>query len=200
MEESFMKIEKKKVTGIKKQSAFVKGAIASAFGMAATFSLSACMGEAESGQVVGPVENPDSSSDTESLPSSSSELDIPKSQEALSSSAIEALSSAADKLSSSSLELPYPPPEAGVIAPDELDEPKSSSSDTTPASSANEPASSSEQAPYGDCAPDDQKCIDDWRCQHNDPLCPQIYMCDDPKDPRCMMVSMVSTYERTDIT
>ena len=193
-----MKIEKKKVTGIKKQSAFVKGAIASAFGMAATFSLSACIGEAESGQVIGPVENPESSSDTDFLPSSSSELDIPKSQEALSSSAIEALSSAAEKLSSSSME---PMPEAGVLPPYEDDpDVSSSSSDTTPTSSANEPASSSEQAPYGDCAPDDQKCIDDWRCQHNDPLCPQIYMCDDPKDPRCMMVSMVSTYERTDIT
>ena len=192
-----MKIEKKKVTGIKKQSAFVKGAIASAFGMAATFSLSACIGEAESGQVIGPVENPESSSDTDFLPSSSSELDIPKSQEALSSSAIEALSSAAEKLSSSSIE---PMPEAGVLPPYEEDPDLNSSSDTTPTSSANEPASSSEQAPYGDCAPDDQKCIDDWRCQHNDPLCPQIYMCDDPKDPRCMMVSMVSTYERTDIT
>lgn len=98
-----MKIEKKKVTDNAKLSAVEKGAIASVLGIAATFSLTACTPGAESGNVMSPVDNPESSNDSQVQPSSSSQIDIPKSNEALSSSAIEALSSVAGPLSSSSI-------------------------------------------------------------------------------------------------
>lgn len=182
-----MKIEKKKVSEKLQLSKATKVGAATLLGMTSVF-MAACVSdsEAESGAPMGPVE-PTSSSDNSAGPeitSSSSALDIPLSQERLSSSSQEALSSSAEQLSSSS-----------EVAP-------ASSSQTEESSSSvqNESSSSSAQSPYGDCAPEDQECIEKWRCEHNDPLCPQIYMCDDPKDPRCMLVSMVSTYERTDIT
>ena len=111
-----------------------------------------------------------------------------------SSSTAEQVSSSATPTSSAA-----EPASSATVPTSSAAEPGSSANETTSSSSIETPASSSSaQSPYGDCAPDDQKCIDDWRCQHNDPLCPQIYMCDDPKDPRCMMVSMVSTYELFD--
>ena len=186
-----MNIEKKKVTGTKKQSAVVKGAIASAFGMAATFSLSACIGNAESGSVMGPVVNPESSNDAES--SSSSVVDIPKSQEALSSSAIEALSSAAEKPSSSSVE---PIIEAGILPPYEDVPDANSSSDATPASSANIPSSSSEATEQSSSSSDigiqilDPAPID---TNYN----PRIHICNDPDG--CMIFSMVTTFEQDDL-
>lgn len=188
-----MKIEKKKVSRNSQLSQATKLGVASLLGMTSIY-MSACVSDAESGAPMGPVE-PTSSSDNSTGPeitSSSSSLDIPLSQERLSSSSQEALSSSAEKLSSSSQVAESSSSEVGPTSSNQNEE--SSSSIQT------ESSSSSEKSPYGDCAPDDQKCIEDWRCEHNDPLCPQIYMCDDPKDPRCMMVSMVSTYERTDIT
>ena len=188
-----MKIEKKKITGKSQLSNAAKAGAATLLGMTSVF-LSACTGDAESGVPMGPVE-PTSSSDNSANPeieSSSSALDIPLSQEHLSSSSQEALSSSVNAASSSSQVVESSSSEVNPTSSSQIEESSSSLQ--------NESSSSSAQSPYGDCAPEDQKCIDDWRCQHNDPLCPQIYMCDDPKDPRCMMVSMVSTYERTDIT
>ena len=217
-----MKIEKKKVVKSSKLSNHTKSAVAAALGIAASFGTTACD---DSISAIGGDDKKQGPEPTcgevvcGNQLSSSSYTDISSSGEHLSSEAIEALSSAKQPKSSSSIisaGIPHtyssssvekpssssyePIIEAGILPPYEEDlDVSSSSSDTTPTSSANESSSSSEQTPYGDCAPDDQKCIDDWRCQHNDPLCPQIYMCDDPKDPRCMMVSMVTTFEHDDI-
>ena len=93
-----MKIEKKKVTGNSRLSSATKAGVASLLGMSAVL-MSGCLGEAESGQVIGPVEpdnnNPNSSdaSETPEIQSSSSIVDIPLSHELLSSEAVEALSS-----------------------------------------------------------------------------------------------------------
>ena len=217
-----MKIEKKKVVKSSKLSHFTKTTVAAALGIAASIGTTACddsisaIGDDNKKQEPEPTCGETACGEQFS---SSSYTDISSSGEHLSSEAIEALSSAKlpkssssiisagipHTYSSSSVEKPssssYEPIiEAGILPPYEEDlDVSSSSSDTTPTSSANESSSSSEQTPYGDCAPDDQKCIDDWRCQHNDPRCPQIYMCDDPKDPRCLMVSMVTTFEQDDI-
>ena len=162
-----MKIEKKIVKNSAKLSLAAKSAIAASFGIAAV-ALTACE---ESGSVAAPerpdLENPDTGAPKTETPSSSSVVDIPLSHEALSSSAVEALSSAAEPdfppqagvippddlypessssseakpLSSSSYDEPYPPPEAGVIeAPDESDFESSSSSEVNAqSSSAEEP-------------------------------------------------------------
>ncbi|SOD14272.1 hypothetical protein SAMN06298224_1748 [Fibrobacter sp. UWB16] len=217
-----MKIEKKKVVKSSKLSKFTKSAVAAALGIAASIGTTACDDSMSATGDDNKKQEPEPTCGETACGeqfSSSSYTDISSSGEHLSSEAIEALSSAKlpkssssiisagipHTYSSSSVEKPssssYEPIiEAGILPPYEEDlDVSSSSSDTTPTSSANESSSSSEQTPYGDCAPDDQKCIDDWRCQHNDPLCPQIYMCDDPKDPRCQMVSMVTTFEQDDI-
>ncbi len=196
-----MKIEKKKVSRNSQLSQATKLGVASLLGMTSIY-MSACVSDAESGAPMGPVE-PTSSSDNSTGPeitSSSSSLDIPLSQERLSSSSQEALSSSAEKLSSSSQVAESSSSEVSESSSSEVGPTSSNQNEESSSSIQTESSSSSEKSPYGDCAPDDQKCIEDWRCEHNDPLCPQIYMCDDPKDPRCMMVSMVSTYERTDIT
>ncbi|MBO6076260.1 MAG: hypothetical protein J6P15_03920 [Fibrobacter sp.] len=162
-----MKIEKKIVKNSAKLSLAAKSAIAASFGIAAV-ALTACE---ESGDVAAPdptdLEKPETGAPETETPSSSSVADIPLSHEALSSSAVEALSSAAEPdfppqagvippddlypessssseakpLSSSSYDEPYPPPEAGVIeAPDENDFESSSSSEVNvQSSSAEEP-------------------------------------------------------------
>lgn len=162
-----MKIEKKIVKNSAKLSLAAKSAIAASFGIAAV-ALTACE---ESGDVAAPdptdLEKPETGAPETESPSSSSVVDIPLSHETLSSSAVEALSSAAEPdfppqagiippdeqyvesssssevkpLSSSSYDEPYPPPEAGVIeAPDESDfESSSSSVVEAQSSSAEEP-------------------------------------------------------------
>ena len=162
-----MKIEKKIVKNSTKLSIAAKSAIAASFGIAAV-ALTACE---ESGDVAAPdptdLEKPETGAPETESPSSSSVVDIPLSHETLSSSAVEALSSAAEPdfppqagiifpdeqyvesssssevkpLSSSSSDEPYPPPEAGVIeAPDESDfESSSSSVVEAQSSSAEEP-------------------------------------------------------------
>lgn len=162
-----MKIEKKIVKNSAKLSLAAKSAIAASFGIAAV-ALTACE---ESGDVAAPdpadLEKPETGAPETESPSSSSIVDIPLSHETLSSSAVEALSSAAEPdfppqagiilpdeqyvesssssevkpLSSSSYDEPYPPPEAGVIeAPDESDfESSSSSVVEAQSSSAEEP-------------------------------------------------------------
>jgi hypothetical protein len=146
-----MKIEKKRVTGKTQLSTAVKGSIATALGMASTFTLNACIG-AESGSVMAPEPDPTPTCGEvacEPQSSSSNVLDIPKSQERLSSSALEALSSAA-KMSSSSNE---PPLSAGVpfISSPSSTESSSSSTATPVSSSLEEPIPlSGDIAPFED--------------------------------------------------
>jgi len=115
-----MKIEKKKVTGNSRLSKATKAGVASMLGMSAIL-MSGCTGDAESGQVIGPVEPDNNTPKSPEVESSSSVADIPLSHERLSSEAIEALSS-------SSIETP------------------SSSSENIASSSSETPSSSSEEA------------------------------------------------------
>lgn len=226
-----MKIEKKIVKNSAKLSLAAKSAIAASFGIAAV-ALTACE---ESGSVAAPerpdLENPDTGAPKTETPSSSNAVDIPLSHEALSSSAVEALSSAAEPdfppqagvippddiypepsssseakpLSSSSSDEPYPPPEAGVIeAPDESDFESSSSSEVNAqSSSAEEPVplagdpiveeSSSSEVEQPSSSSTGQEC------REGDPSCINIHICTDPKDPKCLITSMVTTFEQDDI-
>ena len=125
-----MKIEKKKITGNKQLSAAAKSAIAATLGMAAAFTLNACDDSSSArsddneeplGGIVAPedpylpdsgsstetassssqAEGPASSSQVENAPSSSSKIvDIPLSQEPVSSSVAEAISSLMESSSS----------------------------------------------------------------------------------------------------
>ena len=214
-----MKIEKKIVKGSPKLSLAAKSAIAASFGIAA-ITFTACE---ESGSVAAPdnpdLQNPDTKGpETENPSSSSKVVDIPLSHEALSSEAQEALSSATENnLSSASFEQPFPPPEAGVIPPDEdIYGPKSSSSEVTPPSSSSdeeiiEPlagdpiievdslSSSSTDIEQPKSSSSEDPVIPPYECQENDPNCPNVHMCTDRNDPECLLVSMVTTYEPGDI-
>ena len=170
---------------------------------------------------MGPEQEPtcgEAACDSES--SSSSILDIPKSQERLSSSALNALSSAA-KLSSSSQELPI---SAGI--------PHSSPSAVSPSSSSATPLSSSVEEPIalsGDIAPFEDpvssssevnssnsrpeieiitvepdpdttkhnKNIDIIRCDGTDSTSYDVRLCKDPHG--FTILSMVTTFELDDI-
>ena len=125
-----MKIEKKIVKNSAKLSLAAKGAIAASFGIAAV-ALTACE---ESATAASPAQDPETGAPETKTPSSSSVVDIPLSHEALSSSAVEALSSAAKPLSSSSEDVDVML--AGVIAPHHLDTIPSSSSVAEPLSSS----------------------------------------------------------------
>ena len=204
-----MKIEKKIVKNSTKLSIAAKSAIAASFGIAAV-ALTACE---ESATAASPAQDPETGAPETETPSSSSVVDIPLSHEALSSSAVEALSSAAEPdfppqagvippddlypessssseakpLSSSSYDEPYPPPEAGVIeAPDESDFESSSSSEVK----AQESSSSEAEQPSSSSVDIHEVCPD------NDPFCIQVHMCNN--EDGCMVASMVSTYERFD--
>ena len=206
-----MKIEKKIVKNSAKLSIAAKSAIAASFGIAAV-ALTACE---ESATAASPAQNPETGAPENETPSSSSVVDIPLSHEALSSSAVEALSSAAEPLSSSSFEEPYPPPEAGTIAAptdEDIYGPNSSSSseeeaqsssaeepvplagdpifidDSLNSSNSEDPASSSSFNRYqGECP--------------NGPASPDcnVRLCVDPDGPCNLIVSMVTTYEPGDI-
>ena len=204
-----MKIEKKIVKNSTKLSIAAKSAIAASFGIAAV-ALTACE---ESATAASPAQDPETGAPETETSSSSSVVDIPLSHEALSSSAVEALSSAAEPdfppqagvippddlypessssseakpLSSSSYDEPYPPPEAGVIeAPDESDFESSSSSEVK----AQESSSSEAEQPSSSSVDLHEVCPD------NDPFCIQVHMCNN--EDGCMVASMVSTYERFD--
>lgn len=185
-----MKIEKKKVTGNSCLSNASKAGVASMLGMSAIL-MSGCTGDAESGQVVGPVEpdsnNPNSSDDSETpeIQSSSSVVDIPLSHEHLSSEAIEALSSSsvqtpsssAEDLASSSSETPISSSEKAV----------SSSSGSSSSTIVEKPLSSSSDTvvpPYP------------RMCETIDSMGVNVIMCHDDED--FPLVSMVSTYEMFD--
>ncbi|WP_297699582.1 hypothetical protein [uncultured Fibrobacter sp.] len=199
-----MKIEKKIVKNSAKLSIAAKSAIAASFGIAAV-ALTACE---ESATAASPAQNPETGAPENETPSSSSVVDIPLSHEALSSSAVEALSSAAEPLSSSSFEEPYPPPEAGTIAAptdEDIYGPNSSSSSEAEAqsSSAEEPVPLAgdpivEESSSSEAEQPSSSSVDIHEvCPDNDPWCIQVHMCNN--EDGCMAASMVSTYERSDI-
>ena len=209
-----MKIEKKIVKNSAKLSIAAKSAIAASFGIAAV-ALTACE---ESATAASPAQNPETRAPENETPSSSSVVDIPLSHEALSSSAVEALSSAAEPLSSSSFEEPYPPPEAGTIAAptdEDIYGPSSSSSSEEEAqsSSAEEPVplagdpifiddslSSVNSSNSEDHASSSSFNRYQGECP-NGPASPDcnVRLCVDPDGPCNLIVSMVTTYEPGDI-
>lgn len=205
-----MKIEKKIVRNSATLSLAAKSAIAASLGIAAV-ALTACE---ESGSLAAPeqpdLENPETGAPKTETPSSSSVVDIPLSHEALSSSAVEALSSAAEPLSSSSFEEPYPPPEAGTIAAptdEDIYGPSSSSSSEEEAQSssseepvplAGDPIIVEEESSSSEAEQPSSSSVNTLQaCSENDPWCIQVHMCNN--EDGCMAASMVSTYERSDI-
>lgn len=171
-----MKIEKKKVTGNSRLSSATKAGVASLLGMSAILT-SGCLSDAESGQVIGPVEpdnnNPNSSDDSETpqIQSSSSVVDIPLSQERLSSEAIEALSSSSVQTPSSSSVAPI----------------QSSTSESSSSTFVEHVRSSSSDSVIGPWPTD---------CNKIDSMGVNVIMCHDDDD--FPLVSMVSTYEMFD--
>lgn len=222
-----MKIEKKKITDGKPLSTATKSAIAAALGMAAAFTLNACddTSSASSEEPLGgdvapeetilpdsvnssetvssssqegttpssstPTEGPASSSQGENTPSSSSKIvDFPLSQEPVSSSVAEAISSLMEMSSSEAT------PASSEAEP--------TSSDAAPTSSTVAPESSSAVAPpssssnYGWGVPNSSSVNLEEVCPDDDPWCIQVHMCENPSG--CMAGSMVTTFERDDIT
>ncbi|WP_406538605.1 hypothetical protein [Fibrobacter sp.] len=180
-----MKIEKKIVTGNSRLSNATKAGVASLLGMSAVL-MSGCLGEAESGQVVGPVEpdnnNPNSSdaSVVQKIQSSSSVVDIPLSQERLSSEAVEALSSSSVQTPSSSSVAPIQSSTSESSSSTFVEKPRSSSSVKEESSSSTE-------------------VVPPWprhNCNYIDSMGVNVIMCHDDDD--FPLVSMVSTYEMFD--
>jgi hypothetical protein len=190
-----MKIEKKKVTGNSRLSSATKAGVASLLGMSAVL-MSGCLGEAESGQVIGPVEpdnnNPNSSdaSETPEIQSSSSVVDIPLSQERLSSEAIEALSSSSVQTPSSSSVAP--------IQSSSSEKSVSSSSESSSSTFVEKPLSSSSVKEESSSS---TEVVPPWvgpgrNCNYIDSMGVNVIMCHDDDD--FPLVSMVSTYEMFD--
>ncbi|SHM43911.1 hypothetical protein [Fibrobacter sp. UWB7] len=136
-----MKIEKKKVVKNSKLSHFTKTTVAAALGIAASIGATACDDSVSANSGDHPKQQPENEPTCGQAAcgeqyGSSSYTDISSSGEHLSSEAIEALSSAMQPLSSSSMV--YPPPESGspmVMSSERL----SSSSVEKPSSSSYEP-------------------------------------------------------------
>ena len=209
-----MKIEKKKVVKNSKLSRFTKSAVAAALGIAASFGTTACDDSVSATGSANKTQEPEPTCGEvacgEQL-SSSSYTDISSSGEHLSSEAIEALSSAKQPLSSSSMVFPppesgspmmmsseshssssvekpssssyEPPPEAGILPPYE----DSSSSETPSSSSEARSSSSKTEVPDPRITP------------VIDTLNPRIHLCEDPNNPGCLIESMVTTFEQSDI-
>ena len=196
-----MKIEKKKVTGNSRLSSATKAGVASLLGMSAVL-MSGCLGEgdAESGQVVGPVEpdnnNPNSSdaSETPEIQSSSSVVDIPLSHERLSSEAVEALSSSVQSPSSSSENLASSSSETPISSSEKT---VSSSSESSSSTFVEKPRSSSSVKKESSSSSNDT-VIGPWPtdCNKIDSMGVNVIMCRDYDD--YPLVSMVSTYEMFD--
>ena len=218
-----MKIEKKKVYGSRSLSTAAKSTLVAALGMAATFALNACDDSSSTGgddsveplggdvapQDIIPPESSDSQTATSSseaaspatssetagpetssetvTPSSSSQIvDIPLSHEAVSSSVQEALSSMMESSSSEAA------PASSEVAP--------TSSAVAPESSSNVAPSSSSRGVWGDWGDPSSSSIDySEECPDNDPYCIHVHMCQDHPEG-CMAASMVTTFERDDIT
>jgi hypothetical protein len=231
-----MKIEKKKVVKNSKLSRFTKSAVAAALGIAASFGTTACDDSVSATGGDHPKQPPETEQTCGQAAcgeqySSSSYTDISSSGERLSSEALEALSSAKQPLSSSSMVFPppesgspmadsessmsserlssssyEPPPEAGILPPYE----ESSSSEALSSSSIVEPeplagdpivteSSSSESMPGIQSSSSDIKVPDPRITPVIDTLNPRIHLCEDPNNPGCLIESMVTTFEQSDI-
>ena len=231
-----MKIEKKKVVKSSKLSHFTKTTVAAALGIVASFGTTACDDSVSATGGDHPKQPPETEPTCGQAAcgeqySSSSYTDISSSGEHLSSEAIEALSSAMQPLSSSSMVYPppesgspmadsessmsserlssssyEPPPEAGILPPYE----ESSSSETLSSSSIVEPeplagdpiiqeSSSSESTPGIQSSSSDIKVPAPQITPVIDTLNPRIHLCEDPNNPGCLIESMVTTFEQSDI-
>ena len=224
-----MKIEKKKVVKNSKLSCFTKSAVAAALGIAASFGTTACDDSVSATGGDHPKQPPETEPTCGQAAcgeqySSSSYTDISSSGERLSSEAIEALSSAKQPKSSSSIisaGIPHtyssssvkqpssssyePPPEAGILPPYE----ESSSSETLSSSSIVEPeplagdpiiteSSSSESTPGIQSSSSDIKVPVPQITPVIDTLNPRIHLCPDGTGS-CLIYSMVTTFEQDDI-
>lgn len=211
-----MKIEKRKITNSSRLSNATKAGVASLLGMSAVF-MSGCLSDAESGQVVAPIEpdnyNPNSSDASQSPEntSSSSVVDIPLSHEHLSSSVFEEFSSSAtqpSKRSSSSYYISSGVSSASLPIPNSSSAAKPTSSATPPASSATEPASSAANSSSSSnvespaSSSSGNTVVPPWprerTCEMVDSTGIHVIMCHD--DDRGMIASMVSTYEMLDLS
>ena len=112
-------------------------------------------------------------------------------------------SMSSERLSSSSYE---PPPEAGILPPYE----ESSSSEATSSSSIVEPeplagdpiiqeSSSSESTPSTQSSSSKTAIPATQTTPAIDTLTPRIHLCEDPNNPGCLIESMVTTFEQSDI-
>ena len=224
-----MKIEKKKVVKSSKLSHFTKTAVATALGIAASFGTTACDDSISATGSANKTQEPEPTCGEVACGeqfSSSSYTDISSSGERLSSEAIEALSSAMQPrssssiaplsgtpmiISSSSVEKPSSssmeqPPEAGILPPYE-----ESSSSVAPSSSSMEileplagdpivtESSSSESTPDAQSSSSDIKVPVPQITPVIDTLNPRIHLCEDPNNPGCLIESMVTTFEQSDI-
>jgi hypothetical protein len=231
-----MKIEKKKVVKNSKLSRFTKSAVAAALGIVASFGTTACDDSVSATGGDHPKQPPETEPTCGQAAcgeqySSSSYTDISSSGERLSSEALEALSSAKQPLSSSSMVFPppesgspmadsessmsserlssssyEPPPEAGILPPYE-----ESSSSVAPSSSSMEileplagdpivtESSSSESTPGIQSSSSDIKVPVPQITPVIDTLNPRIHLCEDPNNTGCLIESMVTTFEQSDI-
>lgn len=224
-----MKIEKKKVIKSSKLNHFAKSAVAAALGIAASFSATACDDSVSAIGGDNKAQEPQPTCGKVACGepfSSSSYTDISSSGEHLSSEAVKALSSASQPrssssieplsgtpmiISSSSVEKPSSssmeqPPEAGILPPYE-----ESSSSVFPSSSSMEileplagdpivtESSSSESTPDAQSSSSDIKVPVPQITPVIDTLNPRIHLCEDPNNPGCLIESMVTTFEQSDI-
>ena len=208
-----MKIEKKKVVKNSKLSRFTKSAVAAALGIAASFGTIACDDSVSATGGDHPKQPPETEPTCGQAAcgeqySSSSYTDISSSGERLSSEALEALSSAKQPLSSSSMV--FPPPESGSPMADSessMSSERLSSSSYEPmieagilppyeeSSSSETPSSSSEAR-----SSSSKTEVPDPRITPViDTLSPRIHLCEDPNKPGCLIESMVTTFEQSDI-
>ena len=227
-----MKIEKRKVLGKKPFSATATSAIAATLGITGVWTLNACDDSSSptSGQVVEPIpdsvnspETPNSSSQVDAIPgsssqvenapsSSSSSVNIPLSHEPVSSSLMDAISSALESSSSAAEPISFtiepassadaPVSSSDTAAPatsSETEQLSSSSATVVPATSSETVTpSSSSSNPWGidpfidpcDGVPDGTSVEYGGR----------LYLCPNSSSSGGgMMFSMISTFERTDI-
>ncbi len=215
-----MKIEKKKVVKNSKLSRFTKSAVAAALGIAASIGTTACddsVSATSGDHPKQPETNPTcGQAACGEQYSSSSYTDISSSGERLSSEAIEALSSAMQPLSSSSMM--FPPPESGSpmadsessmsserLSSSSVEKPSSSSYEPPPEagilppyeeSSSSETPSSSSEARSSSSSDIDVKIIDPAPIDTN--YNPRIHLCPDGTGS-CLIYSMVTTFEQDDI-
>ncbi|MBP5768560.1 MAG: hypothetical protein J6W51_05600 [Fibrobacter sp.] len=179
-----MKIEKKKVIGSSNISSIAQSAFAVALGIT-TVSMTACE---DPSSALRNDNEPDINSSNDTAVSSSSEaqaqsssskvIDIPKSYEHYSSSAIEALSSASQPVSR--------PISSSIISsgiPHVYSSPSSSS--------ANDEIIKNNPEIDSTLIPTDFPAIKDSLIR--------IHLCEDPNSPGCLIESMVTTLETNDI-